>query len=99
MGKTKRPYTRKPKASAPPDDEKYSVSLKLDNTILEGSGETVLDALRALPKPDKITTKSIITVSKGDKRHSRPLTVPLANRLFFPAAQIYHAKNYELLLK
>ena len=99
MRKTKRIYTKRAKTIALPEDEKYSISLKLDNTILEGTGATVLDALRAIKKPVKITTKSILTVSKGDKKHSRPLTIPLAKRLFFPAAQIYHAKNLELLMK
>lgn len=77
----------------------YSVSLNLAGTTLEGTGDSVLEALRAIKKPVKITTKSILTVSKGDKKHSRPLTVPLAQRLFYPAAQIYHAKSFELLLK
>lgn len=75
------------------------VSLTLDKTVLKGTGETVLEALRALQKPVKITTKSVLTVSKGDKTHSRPLTVPLANRLFYPAAQQYIAKNLSILLK
>ena len=76
-----------------------AVTLKLGDTTLEGSGDTVLEALRAIKKPVKITTKSILTVTKGDKKHSRGLTVPLAKRLFYPAAQQYHAKNLELLLK
>ena len=77
----------------------YVVSLQLDKTILKGNGATVLEALRAIPKPVKITTKSVLTVSKGDKEHSRPLTIPLAKRLFYPAAQIYQAKNLELLMR
>lgn len=77
----------------------YSVSLNLAGTTLEGSGDSVLAALKQLRKPVKITTKSVITVTKGDKSHSRPLTIPLAQRLFYPAAQIYQAKNFELLLK
>lgn len=98
MGKLKRPYTRKPKVVTPPD-EKFSISLKLDNTTLEGIGATVLDALRAIKKPVKITTKSFLTIKKGEKTHSRALTVPLAKRLFYPATQIYWAKNLQLLLK
>ena len=38
-------------------------------------------------------------VTHGEKKHSRALTIPLAKRLFYPAAQIFHAKNFELLLK
>ena len=76
-----------------------SVTLQLGDTTLEGSGGSVLEALRSLKKPTKITTKSVLTVTKGDKKHSRPLTIPLAKRLFYPASQLYHAKNLELLMK
>lgn len=77
----------------------YTVALQLDKISLEGKGNTVLEALRAIKKPTKITTKSILTVTKGEKKHSRALTIPLAKRLFYPGAQIYHAKNLELLMK
>lgn len=77
----------------------FVVSLQLGNVKLEGSGSTILEALQSLKKPVKITTKSVLTVQKGDKTHSRALTIPLAKRLFYPGAQLYHAKNLELLLK
>ena len=77
----------------------YTVSLQLDKTTLEGKGATVLEALRAIEKPVKITTKSILTVSRGDKKHSRGLTIPLAKRLFFPGFQMLQAHRLELLLK
>lgn len=77
----------------------FSVSLKLDKTTLEGNGNTVLEALRAIKKPVKITTKSVLTVTSGDKTHSRPLTIPLAKRLFYPAAQIYIAKDLCLFMR
>lgn len=85
----------KPKKVAP----QFSVSLKLDTTTLEGSGATVLEALRAVQKPVKITTKSVLTISKGAKKHSRALTIPLAKRLFYPASQLYWARDFERLLK
>lgn len=85
--------------SSEPKEPQFSVSLRLDQTTLEGKGATVLEALQAIKKPVKITTKSVLTVARGDKSHSRALTIPLAKRLFYPAAQIYHAKNLELLLK
>lgn len=71
----------------------------MGDMVIEGTGSTVLDALHSLTKPVKITTKSIITITNGEKHFSRGLTIPMANRLFYPAAQIYHAKNFELLLK
>lgn len=91
MAKKKSPH----KVGAPP----YTVSLKLGDTLLEGSGTTVLQALRAIQKPVKITTKSILTVTQGDKTHSRGMTIPRAKRLFYPAAQIYIAEDLQLLLK
>lgn len=87
------------KTTTPKKKHTYVVSLAIGGVILEGKGENVLTALRAIKKPVKITTKSVLTVKKGNKSHSRPLTIPLATRLFYPAAQIYHAKNLELLLK
>jgi hypothetical protein len=77
----------------------YFVSLKFGDTLLEGSGDTVLAALKAIKKPVKIVTKSVLTVSGGGKTHSRPLTVPMAIRLFYPAAQQHHAKNLSISLK
>lgn len=76
-----------------------SVSLQLDKTVLQATGATVLEALNALKKPVKITTKSVLTVMKGNKTHSRPLTIPLAKRLFYPGTQLAQAKHLELLLK
>lgn len=83
------------KAKAPD----YTVALQLDKTTLEGKGNSVLEALRAIKKPVKITTKSILTVTKGDKKHSRGLTIPLAKRLFYPGAQLYIAKDLAVLMK
>lgn len=77
----------------------FTVTLQLDKTTLEGKGNTVLEALRKIKKPVKITTKSILTITKGDKKHSRGLTIPLAKRLFYPAAQMYYARDWERLMK
>ena len=99
MKKTAKP--RKVKKVDAPQAEipVFVVTLQLDKTILHGSGNTVLEALRAIEKPVKITTKSVLTVTNGQKTHSRPLTIPLAKRLFFPGFQLHQAKNLELLMK
>ena len=99
MSAMKKPRKAKVKTPPPENEPQFSVSLQLDKTILKGNGATVLEALRAIKKPVKITTKSILTVSKGEKSHMRGLTIPLAKRLFFPAFQIFQARNLELLLK
>ena len=83
----------------PAKEVRYNVSLNLADTTLKGSGVSILEALRAIKKPVKITTKSVLTVTYGKKRHSRPLTIPLAKRLFYPASQMYIAKNLALLMK
>jgi hypothetical protein len=83
---------------AKPADE-VTIDLMFGTTVCSGTGQTVLEALRSIPKPIKITTKTILTVTKGEKKHTRPLTIPLAKRLFYPGAQIYQAKNLEMLLK
>ena len=84
---------------ATPQSPRFGVSLKLDNTVIEGFGDSVLAALRSLKKPVKITTKSVLTVTRGNLKHLRPLTIPLAKRLFYPASQVYLAKNLELVMK
>jgi hypothetical protein len=77
----------------------FHVSLQLDKTILEGKGATMLEAIRAMPKPVKITTKSVLTIIKGDKKHTRALTIPLATRLFRYGFQPIQAHQLEVLLK
>ena len=81
------------------DTPLYSVSLNLAGNTIDGVGDSVFAALRAMKKPVKITTKSVITVTKGVKTHSRPLTIPLAQRLFRPGFQLIQAKNLESCLK
>lgn len=77
----------------------FSIKIKLGDSNLEGRGATVLEALRAIKKPVKITTKSVLTVSNGVKTFSRALTIPLATRLFRHGFQPIQARNLELLIK
>lgn len=87
------------KIKAPQEKTEVKVSLKFGTTTLEGKGETIVEALSKIEKPVKITSKSLFTVSNGDKTHSRPMTIPQAKRLFMPVSQAHFAKNLELLLK
>lgn len=77
----------------------FTVTFEIGDKTLKGEGDTVLQAIQAIKKPVKITTKSILTVASGEKKHSRGLTIPLAKRLFYPGAQMYIAKDLQLLLK
>ena len=70
----------------------YSIAINFDGVEWKGEGETALDALKAIPVPVKIMQKSILTITKGEKTHKRPLTVQQARRLFYPLAQRVLAK-------
>ena len=89
---------RPPKLHASSSDL-ITATLTLGEQELTASGTTVQEALEALPKPEKITTKSVLTVTNGNKSHVRVLTIPLAKRLFMPISQMYYAKGIALKLK
>ena len=75
------------------------MTLKIGDDIHEGKGETVLAALQAIKKPVKIFNKAILSVTDGEKKHARPLTVVQARRLFFPMTQVVISKNLAYNLK
>jgi hypothetical protein len=79
--------------------ELFTATLTLGEQELTATGTTVQEALEALTKPKKITTKSVLTVTQGNKSHSRNLTIPLAKRLFMPISQMGLAKGIALQLK
>ena len=65
----------------------FKFHLNMCGQIFESEGATALDAFKALPKPQKITNKGVLTISKGDKTKEMLLTVPRLKRLFFPNFQ------------
>lgn len=77
----------------------YVISLKHGLETFEAKGETAFDALTALKRPLKITTKTLITLTQGARTASRMLIPHQAKRLFYPLAQQYLAKQLDYLLK
>lgn len=58
------------------------MSLKLGGEIYESSGETVADALVALPRPEKILGKGVLTIKSGKKTKEMLMFPRRLNRLF-----------------
>ena len=75
------------------------ITLTFENETHKGTGETILEALKSIQRPDKITTKGTILVVDGENRFERVLTVPQAKRLFYPLAQAFLSKGLALGLK
>lgn len=88
-----------PKRSTRPKAFPFVVSIRFGTLTLKGKGATILAALSSIEKPVKITEKTFITVTKGDKVANRMLMPMQAKRLFYPLAQAYMAKQLEHLLK
>lgn len=65
----------------------FKFHLNMCGQIFESERLTALDALRALPKPQKITNKGKLTIFYGDKTKEILLTVPRLKRIFFPNFQ------------
>ncbi len=65
----------------------YVISLKLGSVTLVGEGETALEALRAIKKPDKIISKGVMTITDGVKTKEMLFMPPKLKRIFYPNAQ------------
>ncbi len=79
----------------------YSLSLNLGGTLHESSGNTMLEALRNLVKPEKIVAKPILTIRKGEQSRVWLMRITDAKRLFFTntSMQEIKAKVLEVGLK
>lgn len=75
------------------------ISLKLGDEVFKSKGTTVIEALTALPSPEHVFLKGILTITKGDKQSELVLSVPRVKRLFYKVARPVLAKQYELILK
>ena len=83
----------------PGKQEDFTISLKLGNDIVQSRGETLLDALTKLPKPQKIRLRGLLTITSGEKKLERMLNVPQIKRLFYSVARFYQAKILSSYLK
>src|SRR4051812_1822957 len=96
MGKPKK--APKPAASETPA---FSITLQLGNNTVSGTGPTALEALQALPKPDKIMAKGIVTITHAGKRKVQSCLPGQLKRLFYSSKQFQaiHAKQLSQGLK
>lgn len=65
----------------------FVFSLDLGGETLKGEGETPLEALRAIPVPNKIMNKGLLTITHGEAKKTMMFTVPKLRRLFYFNAQ------------
>ena len=77
----------------------YFISLTFGNQVYEGSGATVLDALKSMPVPVKIVSKGLLKVTDGVKKFEQSWMPVRLKRLFYPNAQSLLAKQLSYLLK
>lgn len=82
-----------------PKAKPFKIVITLGEEKHRGQGVTVFEALKGIAKPVKITTKAFLTISQGDKTSNQVLMPVQTKRLFYPSAQLYLAKQLELLLK
>lgn len=90
------PTTTKKKAVKEP---RCTVVVTINGKSYTGKGNTVLEALRSIPKPAKIMAKGTVKVSDGDKSNEIQLTTVRMKRLFYPIAQPFLAKVFSYNLK
>lgn len=96
------PRTKKKDPEVAPKEKEeaaFEIKVRLGKEEIVSSGATLLEAIRGLHKPVKITTKTFVVVTSGD-RHFKTMLMPVrAKRLFYPVAQPYFAAQFEFLLK
>lgn len=77
----------------------YLVSLALGDKVFEGSGGTVVEALRSMPVPVKIVSKGLLKLTDGTKKMERMWQPAKLKRLFYPLAQPVLAKQLNYLMR
>lgn len=77
----------------------YKVSVDVGNGELVGEGSTLLSALQSITTPVKIVAKTFLKVTEGKRSVEKVLMPRRARRLFQPHAQVFAARELELLMK
>ena len=77
----------------------YSILINIGDKEYKGTGETMLEALTALPMPEKIMSKSIVTIAKDEKTHEMPYAPVRLKRLFWKNALPINAKHFNMILE
>lgn len=78
---------------------KYKLSLKLGDTVITSQADTLFQAVVGLKRPEKITTKAVLTITHGKAKAEVLYNIPRLKRLFFPIARPIVAKQLASLLK
>lgn len=78
----------------------FSISLQLGDRKYEGSGATAHEALMAVPKPDKMMGKGVLTITHGTLKKQMMFFPQRLKRLFYSKNfQAIQAKQLALLMK
>lgn len=98
MGRPKKEESVTPEQT-PVEKTHYVIDITIGDTTLHGEGATAHEALAAVQRPSKITTKVFLSISDGTKRKDIMFMPLKAKRLFFPQAQYVQARNLLFLMK
>lgn len=86
--------TKKKKEVSDEVKPKFSITLTINSIVFKGEGETPLDALQAVPKPQKMMGKGVFFMTDGTRKTREVLMYPLRLRRLF-----YGKLSQELQLK
>lgn len=71
----------------------FTITIQMGDWTLQGTGETAEEALKSIPRPAKISTKAVVTVTHGDlAKRDMPFTIARTKRLFYTAGTAIQAK-------
>lgn len=65
----------------------WNFHLVMGDKVIDGEGETALEALQAMPIPDKVMAKGILTITNEGKKKEILFNVQKLRRMFYPSAQ------------
>jgi len=82
-----------------PPKQVYIFSLTFGDKVYEGSGATLLEALKAVPVPIKIVSKGLLKVVCGEKKFEQMRMPIRLKRLFRPLSQAIQAKQLAYLMR
>ena len=77
-----------PEVAQPIPKDKYKLSLNVGGETYSSEGSTMLEALNSLKRPDKLMSKSILTVSTGKDSKTLLLQPARAKRFFYNSAGV-----------
>ena len=77
----------------------FTVSVKLGDLTYSYAAETLDKAFHDFPRPNKITTKGVLTVVGGGKKFSRLMMPADMRRMLWPVSSKVHAKMILAVMK